>query len=552
MRTLFALVLALTLAHMPRAARAELGLDVRAQATVGMELVVGGDGTRVRIRLVDDLGTPIAGGRVSVVLDATPAECAATSQLRAARDGTAQLVVPRTCTVRGAFARFEGDERYEAHETALRAEQARARLDVRVAAEHPERVDLDAGSLLVHVGVSPVELARGRQVLLVDELARTLATAVVSDGGESTVEIATHALGAPGPGTLGARIIDADGVELGRAEIPVVRFRALRVTLESRARKQETELAGVVRDSQGPVGGATVSVLSDATTLASAVSDVGGRFSVRIGTDRWPRGRDEIEVRARYVADRPGREDTDSATLTLVAAGARTHFDPRYAVPIVAAAIALLIAQRRKRAEPEQAPPEPDEHPVVEHVTRGSIAPWAPRVRTLGVVVLDRRDDSPIHGAHVIVRSAGTEVAWQSTDEKGRAELVDLPEGTLEVSVEAHEHAPERFPMKCPHKGEWSAVRVRVETYRAKARRALEPVAERVLVPPTTFADATLREIEHASVTIGASLDPALVAALESASYGATPPTREDVARFEEAVQAVTLPNVERPRSPLR
>lgn len=548
-RTLIAVALVLTLAH---TARADLGMDVRAQATVSMELVVSAEGTRVGIRLVDDLGAPIAGGRVSVVLDATPASCASTLSLTSRRDGSAHAIVPRACTVRGAFARFEGDASYEAHETALRAEQARTHLDVRLAAEHPEHIDLDGGTLLVHLGASPADLARGRHVLLVDELARTLATATLSEGGEAMVEVDTRALGAPGPGTLAARIIDADGIELGRAEIPVVRFRAVHVSLEARVREIETEIAGEVRDAKGPIGAATVSVLASGVTLASAVSDVHGRFSVRLGSDRWPRGKSEIEIFARYVADRPGREDTDSRTLTLIAPGSGSHFDVRYTIPVVFAVFAFLIARRKKRAEPEQVAPEPKSMPVIEHVTRGSIAPWAPRVSDLGVVVLDRRDDTPIEGATVVVRAHGDEIARQTTDAEGRVRFDALADGTLDVTAESSAHAPERFTMKCPHKGEWSAVRVRIETFRAKARRALEPVAERVLTPPATFADATLREIELASGARGPRVESELVAAIEVAAYGASGPTAEEVARFDDAVRTLTASFPEAQRSPLR
>ena len=72
MRTLFALVLALALAHMPRAARAELGIDVRAQATVGMELVVGGESfaTGTDVLELDDTGRIVS---ITGFLDRAPA-----------------------------------------------------------------------------------------------------------------------------------------------------------------------------------------------------------------------------------------------------------------------------------------------------------------------------------------------------------------------------------------------------------------------------------------------------------------------------------------------
>lgn len=539
------------LASHTTSAHADLGLEVRAQSSVSLTFAAQTDGTRVRIHLVDDLGSPIASGRVSVALDATPAECAQTLELTSRRDGTAHALVPIACTIRGAYARFEGDGLHEAHEATLRAERARVRLDVRVVAEQPTRIDLDRPSLRVTVGASPVERARGMRVTLLDELARALGTTTLDAAGTASVEIATRDLAAPGPGTLAARIDDLEGVEVGRAEIPIVRFRAVNITLEARAHRAETELAGRVSDSVSAVGGATITLMSGETSLASAVTDVNGAFAFRIGSDRWPRGANEIDVSARYIADRPGRVDTSSPTLTLAAPGASARFDPRYLIPLAVGFAAWLWSRRSRNAIANEAIVIRAEPPALEHGVRPSLAPWAARLRDLDVLVLDRDGDGVVQDARVAVHARGEPIAGERADETGRARFPVLPDGAFEIVVTADGYAEARFTMRIPHRGEWSDTRIRLETLRSKARRALEPVADRVLVPPATFEGATLREVEHASNLYG-GIDASLVAAIESASYGANPPSLDDVERFENGVRTFTASVDDTSRSPLR
>lgn len=524
----------------PRVTRADLGLDVRAQATVSVDLEVTDAGTRVLVRLSDDLGAPIAQGRVDVALDATPRECASSLRLVARRDGTAQALVPRACTVRGAFARFEGDALHEAHESTVRTLEARPRVDVRLAVERPERIDLARATVRVHVVATPMARAGGKRLEILDELARVLAEGTLDPSGERVLDVPTRSLGGPGPGTFVARVLDdVDGVEIGRAEVPVARFRAVRVSLEARARPQDIELAGDVRDAAGAVGGATVSLIAgDDTALASAITDVNGRFAVRVDASRWPRGAETVEARARYVADRPGREDTDSRAVTLVPPGTRPKDLLRYALPIAAAAVALLLARRRR--EVERVPPLAAKKtpPVIELASRTSIAPWGARDRTLALTVLDRDDEQPIAHALVVVHGAHGP-SHATTDREGRARFDALPDGDLRVEVDAQDYATTTFPMHSPHRGEWSDARVRLESFRAQARRALLPVAERVLVPPTTFDDVTLREVADASSAHG-GVDAGLVAEIETAAYGPVPPTLEEVARFENGVRTFT------------
>ena len=100
----------------------------------------------------------------------------------------------------------------------------------------------------------------------------------------------------------------------------------------------------------------------------------------------------------------------------------------------------------------------------------------------------------------------------------------------------AEGHAPHALTIDVPHRGEWAGVRVRLETWRARALALFRDVATDAL-PGMPFDERTLRELQG-DTSVPADVR-ALGRAVERAFYAADAPDASLVAELERRARAI-------------
>jgi hypothetical protein len=121
------------------------------------------------------------------------------------------------------------------------------------------------------------------------------------------------------------------------------------------------------------------------------------------------------------------------------------------------------------------------------------------------------------------------------TDADARFEL-PLAAGTWEVRFEAPGHAIERATVTLPHRGDWTGVTVRLESWRHRAWTILRGAVERAGLPG--WERSTIREVvAPADATIRS-----LGGAVERAVYDRTAPDADAIAELEARAKEVRPP----------
>ncbi len=513
--------------------RAESRIELRTEREAGRVIVIG--------VLRDDLGEQLADREVTLHAQSTDGVRGERRTVRT--DETGQLRAEFALPV-GAYrlgATFAGDADHERVEVerALDLDRADVRLRVNVPAHG--RLRLDVPEHVIDILAESAAGGAGLRVELADELGRTLGTGTTDPEGRLRFVVRSDQLGPPAAGRLVARGA-ADALRAdAQTEVPVVRVSPTRLILalaHSRVQVGEQLRAhGRLTDHAGrPLPREAVGLFDRSEHLATVLTDESGAFDVRVeATHEGVR-----ELVARYDSDAPWRESSASTVVRVEVASTSGRPLGWLFGTMGLTALALLWLGSRGRKRPALAPPQgptPRSAGVVAGQRRGR----ADRA-DLGGTVLDVRDDEPVAGARVSISRGGAADSFRATEsaQAGSFALEDLPPGAYELRIEAAGYSHCAHSLVIPHRGEWSAIRVRLDSLRDRALDAVVPVAAEYL-PQRALETATPREVlerarAHGAVPTGL---PDLTARAERAAYAAAPPTATDVEATERARDAV-------------
>ena len=546
----------------PPIAAAQPTVTVRSTSRIELRTQRHDDHVVIEGALRDDLGAPLA--ESSVVFRAIPDDPQAApvrEALRTDEHGRFEAHLPLTTGGHLLRATFTGDSLHDHVEVERRLDLDRADVRLRVGVPASGHIDLDEESHEIVVVADSNEGGDGLGVSLLDELDRTLARGRTGEDGRVVLEISSAEIGPPGAGRIKARSLgDARRAE-AQTEVPIVRFRSTSIELsasrDSARPGDDVRLSGTLSDSRGPIDGRAVGVFVRATELegateehlATVLTDRRGTFVVDATLDASDQG--VLEIVARYESDSPGRASSESAPVRIEVASAQPTPWPWLLLPLAISCAALLLIARRAPKRPEKSVALPTEKPIgVEAGRRKTLLADRDDV---GGVVLDHRDDTPIaHARAVLSDGHGRVVRETVTDAEGAFGLERAGPGTYTLSLTAEGYARSTTRITVPHRGEWSAATVRLESLRSRALSPYRPVAAELLPSPRLWAIWTQREVLDQARAKGRANEAleTLSSDVERAYYGAATPTEEDVERIERdadgALRSLRRPSAER------
>jgi hypothetical protein len=477
---------------------------VKGSASVEGQVQEDGAAQVVRGKLRDDLGGPIAAGRVDVQFlqkdggplagISAPKSCASGGSLPQGADGRyatetdAQGVfclrtgrLPRQGLLR---LRFPG-----------RPGLTEASIDVPFDTDHPtamlswdpkpEVIDLDAplARFAVALGGGP----GGGPLDLLDERGEVLATAITDERGRALFEVATSRLAGPGSGELTVR-----HRQTGVAGLQARVVRSARVVLVGSAPKE----AIIPHDGHrfeigaetlrgGAEGGVVEARLGNEILGAGAVQ--AGRAALTIAFD-IPEER-AVDLTFRYLPSSPELRAGEALVLRVPVRPP----SPLRKAPLLLAGLLLVgwLARGWKRPPRAKRPAPPREVEAEAPLPELASEPEAGATGWQGLV-LDAHERRPLTGVQVRVLSRDfygeREVQRTATDERGCFELAGEWAPTFTLHVAAPWHVPVERPLPRPGRlslGLVSRRRALLERVATVARRVLpehpqEPTPEQL------------------------------------------------------------------------
>lgn len=539
--TVASLALGSLLSVAPASSRAQPTVRVRAETRIELGTSRDEHGVRVRGVLRDDLGAPLPGR--SVTLRIEPHGTPSLTQVHPLRtDAEGAFGVPLELGL-GRYhlrARYDGSGSHERAEVGRDLDLERADVRLRLAVADGGQLDLDRRehSIEVRARVSGDGGSAARlRLRLEDERGRALAEGLTDDAGHVRFVVASADLGPPGAGRI--RALSSSDEERAEAmtEIPVVRFRATRLTLGASTDEvfdgDRLRLDGQLTDSHGPLDERAVGLYAGDEHLATLLTDGDGRFGHELEIVDQPEGT-RLRFVARFQSDAPGRTSSESpATVVEVSGAARVPW-ASLLLPMVLCALLLWWLSRRAPtlAPRHTSPPAPPPIGLEAATRRGR----RPERHDVSGRVLDHRDDEPIADAMVTL-VGGAEARPIPVDDTGRFEAEALPAGRWTVRVQARGYRPSEAPIDVPHRGEWTDTRVRLQSLRALALAPFRRVVLRSLSSRRMWPVWTNREaVDEADVSLRDRHRLADATVLvEEACYGAEPPTQSDIDAIEQA-----------------
>ncbi|MEO0323204.1 MAG: hypothetical protein AAF447_09620, partial [Myxococcota bacterium] len=254
-RALLALALAATLGS---SAAAQPRVHVLGRARLELRLDRGASPPVLHGVLRDDLGEALAGRDVDLVVETRSGRRVLRRPATTDDDGALALSLalgPRQYVVRAAF---EGDANHAAERVAAPLDLSRAdvRLRILLADAEDGELDLDATAHRVRVEARSDAGPAGLPIELVDERDRELASGVTDSNGEVLFEVPSATLAVPGAGRLRAKTPGDAERAASQTELPVVRVRRPRLSMDTPAQVRAGEafvVTGRLVDGTGPL-----------------------------------------------------------------------------------------------------------------------------------------------------------------------------------------------------------------------------------------------------------------------------------------------------------
>lgn len=440
--------------------RAEARIELRAEHEAN-QLTVSGT-------LVDDLGEPLARRSVVVAIHRPDGRTLATARRTTDAAGSFSLTTAGGAGRYTLSASYEGDEYHPRLSVERQADLTRSPTRLTLAVGDGA-LDLEVASHTIRVGADGRHGGAGLPITLLDELGRELASGITDADGELRLSIVSAALGEPGAGRLIARTEGDPRRAEARVEAPIVRYRNANLTLESSrdsiGPEGEVTLGGRLSTAAGPLAGEAIGLFAGEAHLDTALTGADGRFEVT--ADAASLGRGLVTVRARFESDGPGAPAAESLPITVeIRSGARSIWG-LLALPLALSLLVLAWLRRRTPPTTVPAPPEPEPVGVI-------VAPTArrspPKRRVSG-----RLEDVQGRALRGHVRAVGLRGEGEALCdcEGDGAFSLELPEGRWRITFEAPRHAPAETTVEIPHRGALEGLKVRLETWRARALAVL-------------------------------------------------------------------------------
>ena len=523
---------------------------VRVRADTRMELRSERNDSELTIVgvLRDDLGQPLASRTIRLELRA---ETRQRAEVRTSNDGTFEWTPDALPHGEGVFqlrAGFAGDELHRGLEVEREIELARA--EVRLVVElEAHTLDLDEPMHTIGLHARSALGGGSLQIELLDELNRRLASGVTTADGDLAFEVPSSQLGAAGPGRLRARTDGGPQRAAAQTEVPILRIRPTALTLESSHAGpvrvgERLELQGHLSTSQGPVVGRAVGIFLNDAHSATVLTDAQGhyQFASTLGEHHGPR----VAALARFATDSPGLPSAESSRLQITTAGkgAGTWLWSAL-VFLIGLGLVGLLRRRGKVATAAARPVAPPKAGVVAAQPRSRQAATLTHIKGRA---LDHRTGRPItiriSWAHPsAIPSGATEALAHAEPTSGPPSApapghhqtppdgvfeVELAPGTWNLRFESPAYAPLEQQVEVPHRGEWSNIQVRLESWRTRALTVFERVVA-IVLPTARWERLTIRQAGGR----GPAPVRDLAHEVERHVYGAANPLPEDVATVQ-------------------
>ncbi len=418
---------------------------------------------------------------------------------------------------------------------------SRAEVRLRVAVPDEGRLRLDAPDHAIEVRVDSDAPTRGLRVRLTDELGRGLATSDADAQGVARFRVPSSRLGAPSAGRLVART-DSDPLRAeAQTEVPIVRVAPTRVSLavsHSRpVRGDAIRARGRLVDFAGrPLPREAIGLFAGRARVTTTLTDADGSFDARLAPPR----EGPSTLVARFESDAPWREPSASPGVAIVVlAPNRTPVGWVIATLVATATILAAVGVGGRR----RVPPAPlgSQHPPAPGVEAGARRFRADR-DGIGGVVVSLRGGDPVAEAHVRLRGSAdaADLLTVPCDPLGHFALAGVAPGDYALEIVAPGHEAVVQAIRVPHRGEWSATRVRLERSRDRALDALTPVAA-ALFPGRHWGTTTPGEVRARAEDRRLPREPVatLAEGAERAGFAAKPPSAEELRATEAARDAV-------------
>jgi hypothetical protein len=522
---------------------------VRGESRIELGVAHADVGVSITGALRDELGAPLTGRLLA--LEAVPIESGEhkergeiwRTQVTTDPEGRFSLEIADPEHDYRLLATFAGDDTHRGVRVERRVERARSdvRLELRLPLGHT--IDLDAPELIVEA-IAESDVGGNEVSMRVwDEAGRELGSGVTDRGGHLRVRVPTSKMGPPGAGLVRIESLRDQRRAEAQTEARVVRKRAVFLELSSESTELEAGQPARVHGRAYTHGGdqadppreqpravIPVGLFRAERHLATVMTDAQGTFASELWADLE---QGELTITARTEGDATGAYPAAEARVTL-------HIAPARPVPItwlllaaVTIAIAVVTAQRLRApsldlAERLREPTEPSISPARAHGRRDR--------SIVSGRVIDLRGDHGLAQAEITIQHADSAVTLHS-GEDGRFESPPLPAGRARLRVQAEGYVGTEIALELPHRGEWSAVVIRLESLRARALAAFRALISRALPTPRAWGIWTTREArdwisERAPEQRGALRK--LSSDVERACYAAEPPAQAEVTTIEQ------------------
>jgi hypothetical protein len=534
-------------------AHAEPVVRVRGESRIELGVSHVEVGVSITGALRDELGAPLS--ERLLALEAVPLSAPGEPwrmQLTTDAEGRFSLEIADPEHDYRLLATFSGDETHRGVRVERRVERARSdvRLELRLPFGHT--IDLDAPELVVEAIAESDVGGNGVAMRLWDEGGRELGHGTTDKSGHLRVRVPTSRMGPPGAGLVRIESLRDERRAEAQTEARVVRKRAVFLELAVQATDieagQPAQLSGRAFTHAGPTHdeprvAIPVGLFLGDRHLATVMTNERGEFASELWVDveQGP-----LEITARTEGDATGSYPPSEARAGLRVSPARpVPFVWLLATSILVAIAAFVSGLRRKWAARDDE--EPSRAPSVREPTEPSISPARAHGRRdrhkVSGRIIDLRGDRGLADAEITIEHSQAEASCTlRSDASGRFESLALPAGKAHLRVSAAGYGSSELDLELPHRGEWSAVQIRLESLRARALAAFRNLAFRTLPSPRAWGIWTTREArewitERAPEQRGSIRK--LTSEVERACYARELPEAEAVASIEQAASAV-------------
>jgi hypothetical protein len=302
-------------------------------------------------------------------------------------------------------------------------------------------------------------------------------------------------MGPPGAGLVRIESMRDERRAEAQTEARVVRRQAVFLELAPSTQQieagQSIPVHGKAFTRIAPRSGIPVGLFAAERHLATVMTDAQGEFAAELWLDSR---KGAIEITARAEGDATGAYPAAEASLRLEIAPARPVPFAWLLLSACVLAIAVWLSGRKRRRATLGDEPEPR----LRAEDAPSISPARGHGRRhrheVSGRVIDARGERPVVGATITVSRGSELLCSVRSDDGGRFESPPLPNGRARLRIEAPAFLGSDIDLELPHRGEWSAVVIRLESLRARALAAFRTLALRTLPSARVWGIWTTRE----------------------------------------------------------